>query len=79
MVIVKNHKNFSTKSMNSLNKLDVGQFNKYLGGIVKNKKSEHIKFLKKQRFILLDAIHEMQKKLDCVDYVIYLLKKDKCK
>lgn len=24
MVIVKNHKNFSTKSMNSLNKLDVG-------------------------------------------------------
>ena len=71
MVIVKNHKNFSTKSMNSLNKLDVGQF--------KNKKSEHIKFLKKQRFILLEAIHEMQKKLDCVDYVIYLLKKDKCK
>lgn len=65
--------------MNSLNKLDVGQFNKYLGGIVKNKKSEHIKFLKKQRFILLEAIHEMQKKLDCVDYVIYLLKKDKCK
>ena len=37
MVIVKNHKNFSTKSMNSLNKLDVGQFNKCLGGIVKNK------------------------------------------
>ncbi|MCX4129881.1 hypothetical protein [Megamonas funiformis] len=79
MVIVKNHKNFSTKSMNSLNKLDVGQFNKCLGSIVKNKKSEHIKFLKKQRFILLEAIHEMQKKLDCVDYVIYLLKKDKCK
>ena len=47
MVIVKNHKNFSTKSMNSLNKLDVGQFNKCLGGIVKNKKSEHIKFLNK--------------------------------
>ena len=65
MVIVKNHKNFSTKSMNSLNKLDVGQFNKCLGGIVKNKKSEHIKFLKKQRFILLEAIHEMQKNLDC--------------
>lgn len=75
MVIVKNHKNFSTKSMNSLNKLDVSQFNKCLGGIVKNKKSEHIKFLKKQRFILLEAIHEMQKKLDCVDYVIYLLKR----
>ena len=48
MVIVKNHKNFSTKSMNSLNKLDVGQFNKCLGGIVKNKKSEHIKEIRRK-------------------------------
>ena len=79
MVIVKNYKNISTKRINLLNKLDFDQFNKCLGGIVKNKKSERIKFLKKQRFILLEAIHEMQKNLDCIDYVIYLLKKDKCK
>ena len=55
MVIVKNHKNFSTKSMNSLNKLDVGQFNKCLGGIVKNKKSEHIKIFEEAKIYFIGS------------------------
>lgn len=38
-------------------------------------KEEQIKFLKKQRFQLLDDLHGRQKSLDCLDFIIYNLKK----
>ena len=79
MIVIKKDRNISLEKLNLLSELDLKQINHFLESIAKLEKSEQIKFLKKKRFILLEAIHEMQKKLDCVDYVIYLLKKDKCK
>ncbi len=79
MIVIKKDRNISLEKLNLLSELDLKQINHFLESIAKLEKSEQIKFLKKKRFILLEAIHEMQKNLDCVDYVIYLLKKDKCK
>lgn len=79
MVVIKKDRNISLEKLDLLRELDFKQINHFLESIAKVERSEQIKFLKKKRFILLEAIHEMQKKLDCVDYVIYLLKKDKCK
>lgn len=31
--------------------------------------------LSKQRYLLLDNVHDSQRKLDCLDYLIYQLKK----
>lgn len=33
-------------------------------------------FLKCQRYGLLDDLHKAQKKIDCLDYLIYMLKKN---
>ena len=38
-------------------------------------KEEQIRFLKKQRFQLLDDLHGRQRSLDCLDYIIYNMKK----
>ena len=76
---IKKDRNISLEKLNLLSELDLKQINHFLESIAKLEKSEQIKFLKKKRFILLEAIHEMQKNLDCIDYVIYLLKKDKYK
>jgi hypothetical protein len=39
-----------------------------------SKLSEQLKILSKQRCVLLDDVHKSQKKLDCLDYLIYRLK-----
>lgn len=36
-----------------------------------------IKRLEKHRQILLDDLHENQKQIDCLDYLVYQIKKDK--
>lgn len=36
---------------------------------------ESLRLLKRQRSRLLDAVHEEQKKLDCLDYLVYQMQK----
>ncbi|WP_296898971.1 hypothetical protein [Megamonas funiformis] len=79
MVVIKKDRNISLEKLDLLRELDFKQINHFLESIAKVERSEQIKFLKKKRFILLEAIHEMQKNLDCIDYVIYLIKKNKYK
>lgn len=38
--------------------------------------NERIKILNKKRNILLDEIHDKQKNIDCLDYIIYEIKKN---
>lgn len=79
MVVIKKDRNISLEKLDLLRELDFKQINHFLESIAKVERSEQIKFLKKKRFVLLEAIHEMQKNLDCIDYVIYLIKKNKYK
>lgn len=39
--------------------------------------AEQLRLLERQRQALLDQIHESQKKLDCLDYLRYQIKKSK--
>ena len=39
-----------------------------------NEQSKQMELLKKHRHILLDKIHEDQKAIDCLDYLLYKLK-----
>ena len=78
-MVIKKDRNISLEKLDLLRELDFKQINHFLESIAKVERSEQIKFLKKKRFILLEAIHEMQKNLDCIDYVIYLIKKNKYK
>ena len=36
------------------------------------------RLLKCHRFSLLDDMHDIQKKIDCLDYFIFILKKKEC-
>lgn len=40
-------------------------------------KSEQIRFLERHRKELIETVHTEQKKIDCLDYLIYQLKKEK--
>ena len=39
-----------------------------------NEQPKQLELLKKHRHILLDKIHEDQKAIDCLDYLLYKLK-----
>ena len=39
-----------------------------------NEQAKQMELLKKHRHILLDKIHEDQKAIDCLDYLLYKLK-----
>ena len=39
-----------------------------------NEQAKQMELLKKHRYILLDKIHEDQKAIDCLDYLLYKLK-----
>ena len=39
-----------------------------------NEQAKQMELLKKHRHILLDKIHEDQKAIDCLDYLLYRLK-----
>lgn len=39
-----------------------------------NEQAKQMELLKKHRHILLDKIHEHQKAIDCLDYLLYKLK-----
>ena len=38
---------------------------------------ESLRLLKRQRSLLLDAVHQEEKKIDCLDYLVYQMKKAK--
>ena len=38
-----------------------------------NRREEQLRLLKARRALLMDAIHTEQRKLDCLDYLIYTL------
>lgn len=40
------------------------------------KREEQLSLLAKYRYFLLNRIHENQKKLDCLDYLIYKIKRE---
>ena len=42
-----------------------------------NRETECLRLLKKHRSGLLDTVHEEQKKIDCLDYLLYQMKKTK--
>ena len=41
------------------------------------KEPESLQLLKKQRSLLLDAVHREEKKIDCLDYLVYQMQKAK--
>lgn len=66
---------------NIINNLkDAGFNNKQIDEFMKiyENKDLHrqILFLKCQRCALLESLHDAQKRIDCLDYLIYMLKKE---
>ena len=47
----------------------------FLDCVRKDKEPESLRMLKKQRSRLLDAVHEEQRKIDCLDYLVYQMQK----
>lgn len=49
----------------------------FLGCMREEKETESFRLLKKQRSLLLDAVHREEKKIDCLDYLVYRMQKAK--
>lgn len=52
--------------------------NKFLHAFRKGDQQEECKVLAAHRRLLLDELHKAQKQIDCLDYLIYQLKKSNC-
>lgn len=48
---------------------------RFMNYAMEGKLKQQLKLLAKHRCLLLDEIHEEQKKIDCLDYLIYKMKK----
>lgn len=46
----------------------------FMASLEQGKASDGVKLLQKHRRFLLDSTHEWQKKIDCLDYLIYQMK-----
>lgn len=51
----------------------IGQFQECCS---QGKEKEGIRLLRKHRDTLLDAMHREQKRIDCLDYLLYQIKKE---
>ena len=49
----------------------------FMEDISQSKEAEGMKVLRKHRSKLLDAMHREQKRIDCLDYLIYQMQKSK--
>ena len=49
----------------------------YLDCIMNGRETESLRLLKKQRSLLLDAVHREERKIDCLDYLMYQMQKAK--
>ncbi len=47
----------------------------FLGYIKDGREPEGLRLLKKQRSLLLDTVHQEEKKIDCLDYLVYRMQK----
>ena len=56
---------------------DQGTIDAFLGFVREEKEAESPRLLKKQRSLLLDAVHREEKKIDCLDYLVYRMQKAK--
>jgi len=54
---------------------DADTIEKFFDLYVKGKTGEQLRLLSKQRRRLMEKVHEEQRKLDCLDYLIYQIKK----
>lgn len=51
----------------------------FMGCAGKNEKDSRLKLLRQQRDILLDGLHEKQRMIECLDYLVYQLRKEEIK
>ncbi|MCD7892096.1 MAG: hypothetical protein LUG60_00210 [Erysipelotrichaceae bacterium] len=62
------------------NLIDAGCDEEYICQILECDKNDDYQrqtlLLKKQRYELLDKLHDRQKQIDCLDYLLYELKKE---
>lgn len=49
----------------------------FMEDMSQNREAEGMKVLRKHRSKLLDAMHREQKRIDCLDYLIYQMRKAK--
>lgn len=54
---------------------DEDKINAFITNIREDKLSDGLKLLSLHRRSLLDILHEKQKQIDCIDYLVYLLEK----
>lgn len=57
---------------------DAGTIEIFMDAIKNGKIESGLKLLSAHRRILLDGLHKEQKKIDCLDYLIYTIKKQVC-
>lgn len=55
------------------------QIDEFMGCAGKNEKDSRLKLLRQQRDILLDGLHEKQRMIECLDYLVYQLRKEEIK
>lgn len=51
----------------------IEEFMDYAG---KHERNSELKLLRQQRDFLLDGLHEKQRMIECLDYLVYQIKKD---
>ena len=55
------------------------QIEEYMGYVGKHEKNNELKLLRQQRDFLLDGLHEKQRMIECLDYLVYQINKDNMK
>ena len=58
------------------NKSQIEEFLNYVG---KHEKNSVLKLLRQQRDILLSGLHEKQRMIECLDYMVYQIQKEEIK
>ena len=56
------------------NQKQIEEFMHYTGT---HKNDSQLKLLRQQRDILLDGLHEKQRMIECLDYLVYQIQKEK--
>ena len=57
-------------------KSQIEEFMSYAG---KHERNSVLKLLRQQRNVLLDGLHEKQRMIECLDYMVYQIKNDNMK
>lgn len=69
------------RTITKQNLIDVGccenEIHIFMEALRKNNQREELKFLNMQRKKMLDELHLCQRKIECLDYLVYQIKKGK--